>query len=119
MPSTALYNPSIICEDEQKRIYEKFCSEITEEMIEIKYPHLATSTDGVVVCECHKKRLLEIKCPYNYRGGLIDWEKEKTSFVRQSHSSKIIPITLKFYENYVSTNCQHVSYSFGQQQASS
>ncbi|KAJ8290530.1 hypothetical protein GJAV_G00014080, partial [Gymnothorax javanicus] len=33
-------------------------------------PHLGTSPDGKVVCDCCGEGVLEIKCPYKYREGL-------------------------------------------------
>ena len=38
--------------------------------INAKYPHLGGSPDGIIVCDCHGKGLLEIKCPHKYHNGL-------------------------------------------------
>ena len=35
-----------------------------------KYPHLGASPDGITVCNCHGKGLLEIKYPHKYRNSL-------------------------------------------------
>ena len=32
------------------------------------YPHLGASPDGIVICDCCGKGVLEIKCPYSCRG---------------------------------------------------
>ena len=33
--------------------------------------------DGIIVCDCCGKGLLEIKCPHKYRNGLEDWQDDK------------------------------------------
>ena len=45
--------------------------------INAKYPHLGASFDGIIVCDCHGKGLLEIKCPHNYHSGLKGWQDDK------------------------------------------
>ena len=35
------------------------------------------SPDGIIVCDCHGKGLLEIKCPHKYRNGLRSWQDDK------------------------------------------
>ena len=45
--------------------------------INVKYPHLGASPDGIIVCDCHGKGLLEIKCPHKYRNGLEGWQDDK------------------------------------------
>jgi hypothetical protein len=32
------------------------------------YPYIGASPDGVVMCECCGEELLEIKCPFKYKG---------------------------------------------------
>ncbi|XP_065929416.1 uncharacterized protein [Magallana gigas] len=41
-------------------------------LVNPKYPHIAASPDGVVTCDCCRKTLLEIKCPYKYRYCTVD-----------------------------------------------
>ena len=36
--------------------------------IDMKFPFLGASPDGIVSCQCHKPGLLEIKCPWTFRG---------------------------------------------------
>ena len=45
--------------------------------INAKYTHLGASPDGIIVCDCHRKDLLEIKCPYKYHNGLKSWQDDK------------------------------------------
>ena len=33
-----------------------------------EYPLIGASPDGIVNCRCHNSGLLEIKCPWTYRG---------------------------------------------------
>ena len=40
-------------------------------------PFLGASPDALIDCSCHGKGLLEIKCPYKYRNGLKDWQKDR------------------------------------------
>lgn len=45
--------------------------------INSKFPFLGASPDGIVECECHGKKLLEIKCPFKYKKGLSAWKSDK------------------------------------------
>ena len=38
-----------------------------------KYTHLGASPDCSIVCDCHGKGLLEIKCPHKDPNGLKGW----------------------------------------------
>ncbi|XP_065665637.1 inhibitor of growth protein 4-like [Hydra vulgaris] len=40
-------------------------------------PYLGASPDSIVSCSCHTVGLLEIKCPFNYRNDLVNWETDK------------------------------------------
>ena len=40
-------------------------------------PFLGAAPDGFVTCDCHGKGVIEIKCPYKYRGGLTGWKSDK------------------------------------------
>ena len=44
--------------------------------IDLSNPFLGASPDGLVHCLCHGKGLLEIKCPWTYRGRTISVKKE-------------------------------------------
>lgn len=50
---------------------------------------MASSPDGIISCDCRKGRLLEVKCPYNYRTGLIDWEQETKFPITDENKIKI------------------------------
>ena len=43
-------------------------------LVQADIPYIGATSDGVVRCKCHSKRLLEIKCPYRYRDGLEGWD---------------------------------------------
>ena len=45
--------------------------------INAKWPHLGTSPDGIIICDCHGKGLLEIKYPHKYHHGLEGWKDYK------------------------------------------
>ena len=38
---------------------------------------MGASADSIIVCDCHGKDLLEIKCPHIYRNGLKGWQDDK------------------------------------------
>ena len=42
--------------------------------INVKYPHLGASPDGIIVCDYHGKGFLEFNCPHKYRNGLEGWQ---------------------------------------------
>ena len=43
----------------------------------VDYPFLGASPDGIVSCDCHDQKLLEIKCPSKYEDGFLNWENDK------------------------------------------
>ena len=45
--------------------------------INAKYPYFGAPPDDIIVCDCHGKGLLEIKCPLKYRNGLKVWQDDK------------------------------------------
>lgn len=54
-------------------------------------PYLGASPDGIIYCDCHETRLLEIKCPYKYKEGLSNWQNDpdfplnSSGVVKESH----------------------------------
>ena len=36
--------------------------------VSLDYPFVGASPDGIVHCECHAPRLIEVKCPFTHRG---------------------------------------------------
>ena len=60
-------------------------------------PYLAGSPDGIVTCQCHGKALLEIKCPYNIKDGVVQEEWEKTDFLEKKAGCINIKKTHKYF----------------------
>ena len=46
--------------------------------VNTNFPYLGASPDGLVLCSCHGKGLLEIKCPFKYRDNLKGWQYDPT-----------------------------------------
>lgn len=69
-----------------KNLQVKNCGLLVTE----KYPFLGASPDGIVTCDCHADRILEVKCPYKYREGLFvhAWENDKTFILNKNGSVK-------------------------------
>ena len=53
-----------------------------------EYPCIDASLDGIVTCSYHEIRGLEIKCPYNYQKGLVNWDKDTKFPIDRSNSIK-------------------------------
>lgn len=51
-------------------------------------PYIGASPDGIVSCDCHSSKLLEIKCPYKYRDGFKDWQTDPKFPVNKDFSIK-------------------------------
>ena len=56
--------------------------------VHTEYPCIGGSLDGIVTCSCHEIRGLEIKCPYNYQKGLVNWDEDRTFPIDRSNSIK-------------------------------
>ena len=44
--------------------------------VNAEFPHLGASPDRVMSWSCHRKVLLEIKCPHKYRNELSGWDSD-------------------------------------------
>ena len=49
--------------------------------ISVDYPFIGASPDGIIQCRCYDEGLLEIKCPFTYRGFSIKDFAAKTMVV--------------------------------------
>ena len=56
--------------------------------VQIDYPFLGASPDGIVSCDCHDQKLLKIKCSSEYEDGFLNWENNKDFPVAKDHSLK-------------------------------
>ena len=65
------------CTDFFKKYHKNLLVYSTGLHINAKYPHLGGSRDGIIVCDCPEKGLLEIKCLHKYHNGLEDWQDDK------------------------------------------
>ena len=63
-------------------------SAVGSNRLNTEYPCIGGSLDGIVTCSCHKIRGIEIKCPYNYQKGLINWDEDRTFPIDRSNSIK-------------------------------
>ena len=56
-----------------------------------KYPVIGASPDGLVECSCNHKGLLEIKCPFTYRGLSVREYALKAQFclIIENHTIKL------------------------------
>lgn len=76
---------------EESKNHENFTIYQSGLVIDADFPCLGASPDGIVTCSCHGTGVLEIKCPYKYKDGLIGWSNAKdfpideTLLVKQNH----------------------------------
>ena len=56
--------------------------------VRVNYPFLGASPDGIVSCDCHDQKLLEIKCPSKYEDGFLNWENDKDFPLAKDYSPK-------------------------------
>ena len=70
--------------------------------VHTEYPCIGVSLDGIVTCSCHDMRGLEIKCPYKYQKGLVNWDKDRTFPIDRRNSIRwpsikcLVQVTFKF-----------------------
>lgn len=58
--------------DEMVLVHDNFVLQKSGLHLNNNYPGFGASPDGVSVCDCHGKIVLEIKCPYSGRNGSIE-----------------------------------------------
>ena len=56
--------------------------------VRVNYPFLGASPDGIVSCDCHDQKLLEIKYPSKYEDGFLNWENDKDFPLAKDSSPK-------------------------------
>ena len=61
-------------------------------------PIFGASPDGIVSCECHESRLLEIKCPWTHRDkSVIDYAKLEESYLEVLDSKIALKKSHSYY----------------------
>ena len=56
--------------------------------VQVDYPFLGASPDGIVSRDCHDQKLLEIKCPSKYEDSFLNWANDKDLPLAKDHSLK-------------------------------
>ena len=69
--------------------HENFIMKNTGLRINAEFPYLEASADSLIQCDYHGKDVLEIKCPYNYRYGLKNWQQDKNFPIDENYQIKI------------------------------
>ena len=59
--------------------------------INVQWPYLGASPDGIISCDCHGTGLLEIKCPFKYQDGLEMWYNDSNFLVANGIINKKHP----------------------------
>ena len=62
----------------------------TDFHVRVDYPFLWALLDGIVSCDCHDQKLLEIKCPSKYEDGFLNWENDKDFPLAKDHLLKTL-----------------------------
>ena len=79
------------------KIHDTFSISDSGLVIDLKYPFMGESPDGLVVCTCCGKGVLEIKCPYSCKTKSFEERaKEKDFFLERSGDH----LTLKHSHSY-------------------
>ena len=56
--------------------------------VSLDYPFIGASPDGIIHCECHGPRLIEVKCPFTHRGLSIEnYSKQKNTCLELKENS--------------------------------
>ena len=70
----------------------------TELFVSSENPIFGASPDGIVSCECHESRLLEIKCPWTNRDkSVIDYAKLEESYLEVVDSKIALKKSHSYY----------------------
>ena len=54
----------------------------------VDYPFIGDWLDGIVSCDCHDQKLLEIQYPSRYEDGFLNWQNDKDFPLAKYHSLK-------------------------------
>ncbi|CAC5376473.1 unnamed protein product [Mytilus coruscus] len=51
--------------------HQNFCVQKAGFLIDLNYPFIGVSADGIATCDCLGSSVVEVKCPYKYRSSLL------------------------------------------------
>ena len=72
----------------QKRQHVNLSVRETGFHVGVDYPFIGDWLDGIVSCDCHDQKLLEIQCPSKYQDGFLNWQNDKDFPLAKDHSLK-------------------------------
>ena len=56
--------------------------------VSLDYPFIGASPDGIIHCECHAPRLIEVKCPFTHKSLSIEnYSKQKNTCLELRENS--------------------------------
>ena len=61
---------------------------VTGFKVHTEYPCIGASLEDIVTCTCHDIRGLEIRFSYEYKKGLVNWDKDRTFTIDRSNAIK-------------------------------
>ena len=66
--------------------------------VSLDYPFIGASPDGIIHCECHAPRLIEVKCPFTHRGLSIEnYSKQKNTCLELTENSVKLKKTHSYF----------------------
>ncbi|KAK6169729.1 hypothetical protein SNE40_020722 [Patella caerulea] len=72
----------------QSKLHQNLTVVETGFHVKAAYPFLGASPDGLVSCSGHPTRVLETKCPFKYKDGLVKWEEDKDFPLNKNYEFK-------------------------------
>ena len=82
-------------------------------------PYIAASPDGIAVCDCCDRSVIEFKCPFKIRGKTVHEAYKETDFMEEVngalHLKQHISILLKYNVRWVFPKQKHATFVYGQE----
>ena len=57
-------------------------------LVNATYPFLGGSTDALISCSCHPRKVLEIKCPFTYKDSMANWQQDSNFPIKEDGEMK-------------------------------